>query len=52
MGPLLVAITAQVTGNSSYGVFSLIILFIIGFIILTKVPEPKTAPPVDQIVNS
>ncbi|MFS0862651.1 MFS transporter [Fredinandcohnia sp. 179-A 10B2 NHS] len=40
MGPLLVGVTAQITGNSSTGVFSLVILFIIGFIILTRVPEP------------
>lgn len=42
MGPLLVGVTAQATGNSSSGVFSLVILFIIGLIILTRVPEPKT----------
>lgn len=41
MGPLLVAVTAQITGNSSSGVFSLIILFVIGIIILAFVPEPK-----------
>lgn len=41
MGPLLVGVTAQVTGNSSSGVFSLVILFIIGILILIKVPEPK-----------
>ncbi|WP_246943905.1 MFS transporter [Bacillus pinisoli] len=42
MGPLLVAVTAQVTGDSSYGVFSLVFLFIIGIIILKFVPEhPK-----------
>ncbi|CAM3959665.1 MFS transporter [Mesobacillus zeae] len=41
MGPLLVAVTAQVTGNSSSGVFSLIILFVIGLIILIKVPDPE-----------
>ncbi|WP_273129712.1 MFS transporter [Bacillus weihaiensis] len=40
MGPLLVAITAQVTGNSSSGVFSLVLLFIIGLVILSRVPEP------------
>ena len=34
MGPLLVGVTAQVTGNTSYGVFSLVILFIIGIIVL------------------
>jgi UMF1 family MFS transporter len=42
MGPLLVGVTAQLTGNSNSGVFSLIILFIIGIIILSRVPEPKT----------
>jgi MFS transporter, UMF1 family len=41
LGPLLVGVTAQVTGDSSSGVFSLIILFIIGLIILAFVPEPK-----------
>lgn len=41
MGPLLVGATAQLTGNSSSGVFSLIILFIIGLVILARVPEPK-----------
>ena len=34
MGPLLVGVTAQLTGSSAYGVFSLVILFIIGIIIL------------------
>ncbi len=40
-GPLLVGVTAQVTGSSSSGVFSLIILFIIGILLLSRVPEPK-----------
>ena len=40
MGPLLVGVTAQLTGSSAYGVFSLVILFIIGIIILSRVPEP------------
>ncbi|NYF25585.1 MFS transporter [Sporosarcina sp. JAI121] len=40
MGPLLVGVTAQLTGSSAYGVFSLIILFIIGLAILSRVPEP------------
>lgn len=43
MGPLLVGVTAQLTGKSNTGVFSLVILFIIGFIILTRVPEPSEA---------
>jgi len=41
MGPLLVGVTAQITGHSNMGVFSLVILFIIGFIVLTRVPEPS-----------
>ncbi|MGD6958865.1 MFS transporter [Rossellomorea aquimaris] len=41
LGPLLVAVTAQVTGESNSGVFSLVVLFIIGLVILAFVPEPK-----------
>lgn len=41
MGPLLVGFTAQITGRSNIGVFSLIILFLIGIIILARVPESK-----------
>ncbi|RSD29108.1 MFS transporter [Mesobacillus subterraneus] len=41
MGPLLVGLTAQLTGNSSMGVFSLVVLFVIGMIILAFVPEPE-----------
>ncbi|MQR95153.1 MFS transporter [Fictibacillus phosphorivorans] len=41
MGPLLIAVTAQVTGNSASAVFSLVVLFIIGITILMFVPEPK-----------
>ncbi|MHA6259054.1 MFS transporter [Sporosarcina sp. CAU 1771] len=44
MGPLLVGVTAQVTGNTSYGVFSLVILFIIGITVLKFVPEPEVDP--------
>lgn len=39
MGPLLIAVTAQLTGKSSTAVFSLIILFVIGIVILAFVPE-------------
>ncbi|EIT85572.1 putative efflux transporter [Fictibacillus macauensis ZFHKF-1] len=41
LGPLLVGITAQVTGNTSSGVFSLIFLFLIGMILLAYVPSDK-----------
>ncbi|MBT2569872.1 MFS transporter [Planococcus sp. ISL-110] len=48
-GPLLVAVTSQVTGNSSMGVFSLVILFVIGLIVLSRVPEPTPHDPIDKI---
>ncbi|MDM5200250.1 MFS transporter [Fictibacillus enclensis] len=41
LGPLLVGVTAQMSGNSSSGVFSLILLFIIGLILLKFVPETR-----------
>ncbi|MDP4164651.1 MAG: MFS transporter, partial [Bacillota bacterium] len=41
MGPFLVGVTAQITGNTNSGVFSLVILFIIGGIFLTRVPETQ-----------
>ncbi len=41
LGPFLVGITSQITGTSRSGVFSLVILFIIGGFLLTRVPEAK-----------
>ncbi|WML56262.1 MFS transporter [Neobacillus sp. PS2-9] len=41
LGPFLVGFTAQMTGNTNSGVFSLIVLFIIGGIILLRVPEAE-----------
>ncbi|WP_249745264.1 MFS transporter [Mesobacillus boroniphilus] len=49
MGPLMVGLTAQLTGNSSMGVFSLVILFVIGMIILAFVPEPEAQPQAPEI---
>ncbi len=43
MGPLLLGITAQLTGNTNAGVFSLVILFIIGIVLLAMVPETSIA---------
>ena len=40
-GPFLMGVTTQLTGSSALGVFSLIILFIIGFIVLLFVPDNK-----------
>ena len=42
IGPLLVGVTAQITGNTNSGVFSLVFLFIIGAIILLRVPNQVT----------
>ena len=39
MGPFLVGIVTQITGKTNNGVFSIIILFVIGGILLMKVPE-------------
>lgn len=41
LGPFLLAVTTQLTGSSTYGVFSIIILFIIGFVVLLFVKEEK-----------
>ncbi|OHX55921.1 MFS transporter [Planococcus faecalis] len=49
LGPLLVAITSQVTGKSNMGVFSLVILFVIGLIVLSRVPEPTSHDSVDEV---
>jgi MFS transporter, UMF1 family len=43
LGPTLVGVTADITGNTNSGVFSLIILFIIGGFILMRVPEGSKA---------
>ncbi len=41
MGPLLMGFVTYVTGKSNYGVLSIVILFIIGGLILIKVPTDK-----------
>ena len=39
MGTLLVSVFTQLTDSSSYGVLSVAVLFIVGFILLWKMPE-------------
>lgn len=39
MGTFLVSIFAQVTGNPSMGVLSIALLFVVGFILLAKMPK-------------
>lgn len=40
IGPLLMAVFTKMTGDSRYGVLSLLILFLTGAFLLSKVPEP------------
>ncbi|MCU9613378.1 MFS transporter [Caldibacillus lycopersici] len=40
-GPLLLGVTAQISGNTNTGVFALVILFVIGALILLRVPNTK-----------
>jgi len=46
MGPFLVGFVSSVTGKSQNGVLSIVVLFIIGFILLMRVP--KAADEVEQ----
>lgn len=41
LGPFLVGITTQITGHSSFGILSLVVLFILGFIVLMFVPDQE-----------
>ena len=43
MGTLLVSVFTQLTGSSSIGVLSVAVLFIVGFVLLLKMPEGATA---------
>lgn len=42
LGPFMVAVATQVTGKSSNGIFSILILFIIGGIVLTRVSSNES----------
>ena len=39
MGTFLVSVTTQLTGNASIGVLALALLFIVGFLLLWKIPQ-------------
>lgn len=43
LGPFMVGATAALTGNSRLGLLSILILFIIGMLVLTRVRMPTTA---------
>ncbi|MBB6479358.1 MFS transporter [Spirochaeta isovalerica] len=42
VGPLLMALFTKFTGDSRYGVLSILILFVVGAILLARVPEPES----------
>lgn len=42
LGPALVGISAQLTGNTRYGILSLIVLFILGGLLLTLVHDERS----------
>ena len=44
LGPLLVGVFAQLTGDTSIGVLSLVVLFVIGGILLLRVPAIPAGP--------
>ncbi|WP_462409796.1 MFS transporter [Neobacillus sp. Marseille-QA0830] len=52
LGPFLVGVTAQLTGNTNSGVFSLVILFIIGGVLLLRVPDAHSVPTSNSIAKS
>ncbi len=41
MGTFLVSIFTQITGNSSLGVLSIAVLFVLGFVLLLRMPDKK-----------
>ena len=41
MGTFLVSVFTQLTGNSSVGVLSIAVLFVIGFVLLARMPEKE-----------
>lgn len=44
-GPFLMGVTTQITGQSNMGIFSLVILFVVGAAILIKVPAQHPKAP-------
>ena len=49
IGPLLMGIFTALTGNSRYGVLSILLLFIAGFVLLLRVPDVRLS---DDVQNS
>ncbi len=49
LGPFLMAIVSDITDSSRYGIFSIIFLFIIGFVLLTKVDLNEKEPKIEEV---
>ncbi len=41
LGPLLVGVMSQLTGNSRFGILSILVLFIVGLILMIKIKDVK-----------
>ena len=39
MGTFLVSVFTQITGNPSFGVLSIAVLFVVGFLLLWRMPQ-------------
>ncbi len=44
IGPLVFGLVSYVTNNQRYAILSMIVFFVLGLLILTKVKDPKTNP--------
>ena len=42
MGTFIVGFMTQLTGNSNLGVLSVVVLFVIGFVVMLKVPDRQS----------
>jgi UMF1 family MFS transporter len=51
IGPLLMGVVTLVTGNSRYGIFSLVLLFIGGYILLKRVDEEQGKKEVEAFLK-
>ncbi|MEG2850753.1 MAG: MFS transporter, partial [Raoultibacter sp.] len=51
MGTALVSIVTQATGNPSIGVLSVGVLFVIGFVLLWKMPEGKSSEKTPSLLS-
>ncbi len=51
VGPLLLSVSAFLFHTSSYGILALILLFVIGFILLMRIPNEQPAVPATEQIS-